>query len=227
MISGFEPDESDGGAMTDDATETGNAGKSELVLHCFGEIAPPAQVVEGWKRLLGFPQQARAGLWALLGSALLEPASPDFRERLEAFCREHALAERHVVEAVQACDVLIRQASALDLDRDRFGQDLDALSDRQGAVPQDLLSRYDSLKDELRRRMVQGSLADHGKVLVGLDWRVDKVVSSDRGAQLDTDVVLLTLRYREGERLERITLQLTQETLRELRLFTERISDQP
>jgi len=200
--------------------------KPETGLHCFGDRPAPPQVLDGWKQLLGFPRAARDGFWNLLGIALMEPANPKFHERLEAFCREHALAEKHAVGAIKACDILLRQASALDLDRERFGEDLAALSDGQQDGPELLLSRYDAVKLELRKRILEGSLADHGKVFVGLDWRLDTVASSDRGAGINADVILLTLRYREGERLERITLQLTPEGLKELKLFTERLGGQ-
>jgi hypothetical protein len=195
----------------------------EIKLHCFNDGPAPPPVVEGWRRFLGFPPQAREAFWAVLGPALTERADADSKQRLAAFCREHALAEQHAVAAVKACDVLLWQASALDLDGERFCQDLEALSDGQSEGRQILLSKYDTVKGELRRRIVEGSLADHGKVLVGLDWRVDHVVSSDRGARLNAPVILLTLRYREADRTERITLQLTPETLQELRLVTERI----
>ncbi len=200
--------------------------KPETGLHCFGDNPAPPHLTDGWKQLLGFPKAARDGFWSLLGIALMEPGNPKFHERLEAFCREHALAEKHAVAAIKACDVLLRQASALDLDRERFAEDLAALSDGEQEGPEILLSQYEAVKLELRRRILEGSLADHGKVFVGLDWRVDTVASSDRGAGINADVILLTLRYREGERLERITLQLTPESLKELKLFTERISRQ-
>jgi len=72
--------------------------------------------------------------------------------------------------------------------------------------------------------IIQESLADHGKVLVGIDWREDNVTASDRGAKLNTTVVLLTLRYRENNRVERITLQLTPEAMKELKLFCDRFA---
>jgi hypothetical protein len=204
--------------------ETSDSEAPEIKLHCFSDGPAPPPVMEGWRRLLGFPPPAREAFWALLAPALTERADAESKQRLAAFCREHALAEQHAVAAVKACDVLLWQASALDLDAERFRQDLEALSDGQSEGPQILLSKYDAVKGELRRRIVEGSLADHGKVLVGLDWRVDQVVSSDRGTRLNAPVILLTLRYREGDRTERITLQLTPETLRELKAFTERIA---
>lgn len=191
--------------------------------HCYGGSPAPAPVVEGWRQLLDFPATAREGFWGLLQPVLEEPGHPGHQERLDAFCQEHALAEAPMLEAIQACDTLLHQAAAFDLDPDRFGQDLTALSGGMVQAPDAILALYENMKSELRGRLVQGTLADHGKVLLGLDWRVDRVISSDRGMGLEATVVLLSLRYREGDRLDRITLQLTPETLAELKRFAGRI----
>jgi hypothetical protein len=191
-------------------------------LQCFhGNPAPPP-IVDGWKRFLRFPQQATTSFWSLLGPALMEPANPRNKDLAESFSREHRLGQEDVVAALRSCDLLLRQASALDLDAAAFQQDLAALSPGNPYGAEIILSQYDATKAELRRRIIQESLADHGKVLVGLDWRLDNVTASNLGAQLDTTVVLLTLRYRDGERIERITLQLTPEALKELKLFCDR-----
>jgi hypothetical protein len=211
--------------MTESTIEESVSRGPETKLHCFGEGPAPAPVVAGWQRLSGFPREARDRFWDLLEPALMEPADPRFQERLAAFCRKHAIAERHAVDAVQACDVLVSHASALDLDRERFCEDLCALSAGQDADAEFLLSRYDAVRRELRGRMVRRTIADHGKVLVGLNWRVDRVVSSDRGAQLNESVIFLSLQYRDGERMDGITLQLTPESLAELKRFAERIGN--
>ena len=58
--------------------------------------------------------------------------------------------------------------------------------------------------------------------LIGLDWRVDRVSASSRAARLDTDVIYLTLRYREGDSVDRVTLQLSTKGVRDLRAFLQR-----
>jgi hypothetical protein len=180
--------------------------------------------VEGWKQFLGFPEKAMNNFWGILRPALMQPANPSNKQRIESFSREHGLSDKEVVSAMRSCDFLLRQASALDMDVTPFRQDLAALSegDEQGAEV--ILSQYEGAKADLRKVIIKESLADHGKVLVGIDWRVDNVTASDRGAQLDTTVVLLTLRYRENNRVERITLQLTPEAMKELKLFCDRFA---
>jgi COMM domain len=192
-------------------------------LHGFAGQSPPKHVTDGWGRFLEFPAEAQPDFWDLVVSAVLQPADPGHRERFALFRQRHELPEGDLVAAIQACGVLLRQACAHDLDRERFGRDLAALSNGRAAATAPLLDRYDDIKRHVRQQLVAEALADHGKVLVGIDWRVDRVVNSSKGANLDATVVVLTFRYREGDRLERITLQLTPEALSELKAFTERI----
>jgi len=205
--------------------QEGNATRPpEIRLKCCRDRPVPQPVVEGWKQFLGFPEKAMNNFWGILRPALMQPANPSNKQRIESFSREHGLSDKEVVSAMRSCDFLLRQASALDMDVTPFRQDLAALSegDEQGAEV--ILSQYEGAKADLRKVIIKESLADHGKVLVGIDWRVDNVTASDRGAQLDTTVVLLTLRYRENNRVERITLQLTPEAMKELKLFCDRFA---
>jgi len=174
----------------------------EIKLNCCQERPAPVPVVEGWRQFLRFPEQARKGFWGVLFPALLEPANPSNKQRVESFSREYGLEEEAVVSAMRGCDFLLRQASALDMDAAPFRQDLAALSEGDEQGVEVIVSRYDGAKADLRKVIIQESLADHGKVLVGMDWRMDNVSASNRGAKLNTTVVLLTLKYRENNRIE-------------------------
>ena len=196
----------------------------EIRLKCCQDRPVPQPVVEGWKQFLGFSEKAMNNFWGILRPALTQPANPSNRQIIESFCGDYGLKENDVVAALRGCDFLLRQAAALDMDVAPFRQDLATLSegDEQGAEV--ILSQYEGAKADLRKVIIQESLADHGEVLVGIDWRVDNVTASDRGAKLNTTVVLLTLRYRDANLTERITLQLTPEAIRELKLFSDRFS---
>jgi hypothetical protein len=196
----------------------------KIMLKCCQDRPVPHAVVEGWKQFLGFPEKAMNSFWGILRPALMQPANPKNRQRIESFCGDYGLIEKDVVAALRGCDFLMRQASALDMDATPFRQDLAALSegDEQGAEV--ILSQYEGAKADLRKQIIQESLADHGNILVGIDWRVDNVTVSDRGTKLNTTVVLLTLRYRDANRTERITFQLTTEAMKELKLFCDRFA---
>jgi hypothetical protein len=197
---------------------------SETRLNCCQKNPAPTFVVDGWKRFLSFPEKARSSFLSLLAPAMMEPADPENKMRIGTFSNGHGLVEEDVIAALRSCDFLLRQASMLDLDADAFQQDLVELSggDSQAAGP--VLANYNAAKADLRHQIIRETLADHGKVLIGLDWRVDNVTASDRGVRLNSDVVFLTLRYREGNKVERITLQLTPKVVKELKNFCERFT---
>ena len=190
---------------------------------CNGKPAPPV-VVEGWQQFLKFPKQAWGGFSVLLSPALIDPTSPVTDQLAETFCNENGLAKENLVAAVRSCDFLLKHASALNLEPSQFEKDLTALSGDQKDAAQVVASRYEKLKPQLRQSTFIESLADHGKVLVGLNWRVDQISASDRGTKLDTSVIFLTLRYRDGKELERFTVQLTRETLNDLKRFCDRFT---
>ena len=110
----------------------------------------------------------------------------------------------------------------MNLDVSEFLSDLTHHSDGVVQHQNPLVTRYDEVRAAIRDRMTRGTLADHGKVLVGLRWRVDTVVASDRAAGFDSEVVFLTLLYQDGREQDSITLQLTPEALRDLRGFIQR-----
>jgi len=193
-------------------------------LRCCQDRPVPEAVVEGWKQFLGFPEKAINNFWSILWPALMQPANPNNRQRIESFCGDYGLKDKDVVAALRSCDFLLRQAAALDMDATPFRQDLAVLSEGNEQGAEVILSQYERAKAELRKVIIQESLTDHGNVLVGVDWRVENVTASDRGTKLNTTVVLLTLRYRDANRTERITLQLTPEAIRELKLFSDRFS---
>jgi hypothetical protein len=57
----------------------------------------------------------------------------------------------------------------------------------------------------------------------GVSWRVEHVTASNRGQSLNLPVVTLTVAYREGERQDRITLQLLPDALQELQAMCQRL----
>ena len=204
--------------------DTHNPQAKPVTLNCCNGAAPPEQLVEGWRRFLDLPRLAQASVWTVLGPGLLTPADPGNQQRVEKYCAEHGLTQDHAVAAMQACEFLVRQASAINLELAKFQEDLAAMSGDQREGYEIITTRYEGIKNEVRKVIVNESLADHGKVLLGLNWRVDHVKASHRGAQLDTDVVMLTFCYREGDRADRVSLQLTREAMLDLKQFCERFT---
>ncbi len=117
---------------------------------------------------------------------------------------------------MKACRFLLREAAGANVERTVFVQDLRALCGRDDVLEQFFVAGYDAACQVVRQEVLQGTLADHGKLLMGVDWRLDSVQASSRGSKMRIPVALLTLRYREGDQARRITLQVLPETLRQL-----------
>jgi hypothetical protein len=181
-----------------------------------GKPTPPSLAAD-LRRLSRLPEAARATLWSVLGPCLAEPLPAQTEGLLDAFCRAHRLQRDDLAGAVKACRFLLREAAGANVARATFVQDLRALGGDDEAVEQFFLAGYDAACKLLRQEILQGTLADHGKLLVGADWRLDSVEASSRGSKMRVPVALLTLRFRDGEKTGRITLQVLPETLRELR----------
>ena len=195
---------------------------AETGLRCFQGESAPVMVVDGWNRFCRFPAEAREPFLDLLQPVILDPANPGILAAVRDLATNQGLREEDVSAALQAGSILYTQVGALDLASEDLKSDLEALSRGEGEAATAFLSRFDATKNEVRNSIILGTLTDHGKVIVGVDWRVDEVTESDRGAALTTSVVFLTLRYQDGDRLERINLQLTPDAMRQLKAFTAR-----
>jgi hypothetical protein len=200
-------------------------GRTEHEWRLFPGAAPPNPVLVGWQALLELPAHAIDGLWPLVERALLNPDDPENRNLVVLFCQQVTAEPVQVLAAVRSCDYLLRQAAAINVSAEDFAADLAALSGDNSAGLDLLTARYEDTRDALRQVILEDTLADHGNVLVGLDWRVDRVELSHRGASIDTPVMFLSLNYRDGEEIKRLPLQLTPRAFSSLREFCERFTE--
>lgn len=196
-----------------------------IKLHCLAGQPAPAELLEGWKRFAAIPADALDDFRTHFGQLLENPAAPVHRQRLEEFFQRREIPLQEGISATQACELLLGRAAALDLDVEYFRQDLAALSGGPCHATELLLSQYAAVKAQLRKRIILETLSDHGKLLVGINWRVDTVTASERGVQINTPVVFLTLLYRESDKLDQITLQLTPEAVKDLQRFCGRFEN--
>lgn len=188
-----------------------------LTLHCFAGAAPPQEIIEGIKYMGKLPERGIQQIWPLIEASLQTPDASGNNDLLRWFCEQQTLDPTLVMTAVRCLDLMLRQAAALDLSSEAFREDIEILWADDSAVVQLLLPRYAAVHAWLRQRIVEDTLADHGKVLVALDWRLDQVHASHRGTSINTPVAFLRLNYREGEEPRQISLQLTPDTVRTLR----------
>ena len=181
--------------------------------------ALPAPVADGWRALLELPAQAVDGLWPLIQVALFVPNDPANPDRLKSFAHEHEVAEPQVLAAIRTSEYLVRKAAARGLDTAAFRRDLEAISDGNRLGIDLLAPRYAGMREQVRAKILEDSLADHGPVLLGLEWRVDRMIDTNRGNGFNDEVVFLTLRYRHGDDLERMSLQVPPDGMDTLKKF--------
>ena len=185
---------------------------------CRGHEGPTA-VIEGWKSYLSLPSELQLRLWQVVLPGILTPGDPTNQARVEAFVNEDAVLPEQSAGMINAGGFVLTQACAQDLSPEALRHDLHLLSDGEAEGSAILLSVYGTEKQRVREAFLRQTLADHGNVLVSLDWRIDQVSASNRGARLEAPVVFLTLAYITGEERRRISLQVTPEGLRDLRQF--------
>ncbi|TVR62265.1 MAG: hypothetical protein EA422_11555 [Gemmatimonadales bacterium] len=192
---------------------------------CGGQPVP-APVQEGWETLLTLPSSVLQAFAEVLMASVAEVDEEALGQAVAELSGRHGLDVDAVVRAIQACQFLLRQAAVLDLDAATFASDLQQLSGEQTGPLRLLLARYGPMKAQIRERLLLQTLMDHGKVLVGLDWRVDRVSASNRLNGPASDVVLLTLELQSTAGPERVSIQLPNRSLNLLREFCAQFSPQ-
>jgi hypothetical protein len=79
-----------------------------------------------------------------------------------------------------------------------------------------VLAGYEPARKQIRQELIKAAVSDHGKMLVGVRWRVDAIQASDGAAKLRAPGAMLTLHYREGAETGQVTLQVLPEMIEEL-----------
>jgi hypothetical protein len=208
--------------MSSSTSDTGPAQRPKLKV--FQGREAPEPVIRGWASFMALPTSAQQGFMELLTVTVTESDEGAIHRAIQAFSEGQALDVEAVGAALAATQTLLRQAAALNLEGADFVQDLQELSGEDTRTPRIMASRYGPLKERVRETLLLQTLADHGKVLVDLDWRVDRVTSSDRLAGPEATVVLLSLTLQDAGGMERVSVQLTPQSVKLLQGFCNRFS---
>jgi hypothetical protein len=195
--------------------------------HCFDHGGPPDAVIAGVRTLLGLPAGAQSHLWHLIRVGLEEAEAPDHRTLLDSYAMRFEANPAHLLAAVRTCQFLLRQAAARRVTQADFVSDLSALSGGSAGLGELLTPHYARVTSQLRLKLLEDTLADHGNVLVGFDWRIDAVKLSNHGALDGVPVVFMNLAYRRGDKTERLSLQLSPSAIASLKAFWERFETTP
>jgi len=185
-------------------------------LLCLGGGEAPPELGADLVRLLRLPAEALQKLWQVLVPCLAETLSKETEQLLDVFCAAYKLDDNDLAQAIKACRFVIRGAARLDLPESAFAADLDRLCPTDPQVKEILLAGYAQAKDQLRRGILAAAVTDHGKLLVGVNWRLDAIQASEGGARLQMPVAMLTLHYVEGAQPGRVTFQVLPDMMGQL-----------
>lgn len=208
------------GSTTDGAVTTATA---PLRLYCLGGGEAPHELGADLLRLLHLPPEALQKLWQILAPTLGETIAKETEELLSVFCQAYGVNDEELGRAIKACRFVIREAAQRDVPAGAVAEDLERLCPGDPLVKELVLAGYEPAKAQLRHEIIKAAVADHGKLLVGVKWRVDAVQASERGVKLRMPVALLTLHYREGADLGRMTLQALPDMVQELKAACEKV----
>jgi hypothetical protein len=185
----------------------------------------PASIPADLSALVELPEKARAAFGEILGPCLEPKLREDTDRLIEAFCRKYDAVGNQLALALRGARFMIWEAAKSRATAGDLSRDLVTLvGEAHGAtLTTILLPVYEAATERIRGEILRRALADHGTVVVGVDWRKDRIVSSPHGRAIDADIATLTLSCREGNDTRRVSVQLDKEMLVRLRTACDRL----
>ncbi len=186
-----------------------------LLFSLNGKAAPEgmAERLCGLERL---PSSARDNLEALLLPNLEQLPEDQLDNRIARLCRRNELEVESAGSAIKAVVFLFRAAAAFAIEPEDLASDIQALGGSPALVEL-LLPLYLKAVPDLRREIAQTTIATHGAVLVGIEWRIDTLGASSRGRKLNLPVALMTFQFQEGGEVRTKTFQMLPDMVNSLR----------
>lgn len=198
----------------------------DVELAILGGGAAPEGLAANLASLLALP----AAVVDSFGEVLEPNLAPVLDDRVETlvkrYCRRHEIEPAALAPSVKACRFLFTNAVTAGVTRAALAKDLDALlGDEGAALASRLLGLFDEALPNLQRAAAYLSVAEHGKVVRGVRWRMDVIRASDHGKRLDVPVATLTLQFQEGANAGQATYQLLPDQVIALRRALDAILD--
>ncbi len=208
--------------MSDDTTT------EAVTLACLGGQPPPVRVQRDFEALVSLPEGAREAFWKVLWPCLVPTVGEDADRAVEQFSREHRAVGQQVAEAIRGLRFLIFEAAGAGAEKHVFAADLGVLcGEHANAWREVLLPRYEEARDVLRSQLVRQTIVDHGRLMVGLDWRIDRILGSQHGRAIQANVALLTFTYQDGDERKRITLHAEPAMMMRMRAVCDQLLPAP
>jgi hypothetical protein len=182
------------------------------------DAPPPPTLASDFEALLALTPSAKEHYGDLLARALEPDLGPDMDRALEEFARRHEVVPSRLALALRGSRFLLAEAARLAADRHQLAADLGRLvPGRAEELRAILLPLFDASMKKLRAAILRRTILDHGALLTGVDWRVDRILGSQHGRAIDAPLAVLTLTYRAGAEEKRVTLHCEPSMLQRLR----------
>jgi len=182
-----------------------------------GELAPP-ELAAGLALFLELPASVQDSYAEVL-EANLGPVVDDRAETfIKRYCRRHEIEPERLAPSVRALRFLFTEGVTAGTDREAFIDDVKALLPPAPAsvLLGRLLPLFDAAFPRLKHAAAFLSVAEHGRVVRAVRWRVDVIKASDHSARIDLPVATLTFQYQEGPNAGQASYQLLPEQAAEL-----------
>ncbi|MBM4375917.1 MAG: hypothetical protein FJ095_12590 [Deltaproteobacteria bacterium] len=186
------------------------------------EREPPSELAVALRVIADLPTEVRAKLAELIPEVLELMPEDQLDNRIVRHCRKLELDPARLAPPLKSARFLFRIAASNAASPEDVAADLEALVP---GVPlaEWLVPLYEAVLPALRQEIAMASLAAHGKVLSGIEWRIDAIAASNRGRGIQLPVAMLTFDYRDRNQPGSVTLQLLPSMVKELRDVCERL----
>ncbi len=188
-------------------------------MRCFRNAEIPEQLLRELTQLIDVAKEPTPAFTMLLSRALMAVPPATLDEAIGDYAEEVGVDPFVLGATLRAHRFLLREAAHAEATESDYAADLLEAAgnpDRGSRLQALMVPMFGPAMRQLREERVTGAVSDHGKVLTGVRWRVDKMVGSSRGNAEDMRVGMLTLHFREGDHRERITFQALPDVLQEL-----------
>lgn len=173
-----------------------------------GHDPMPSTIPTDLRALLDLNETARASFAEILGPCLEPKLSEDTDRLIDAFCRKYEAIGNRVALALRGARYVIWEGARANASASDLAAAIAALvGDGADRISKTLTPVYEVARDRIRADIVRRTFLEHGAYLTSVDWRIDRVTSSQHGRALEAEIAVVTLGYRDGNDVKRVSLQ--------------------
>jgi hypothetical protein len=176
----------------------------------------PGELARDLGLVADLPARTRDALWSVLGPSLRRDVPDSIDAAIEGFCSAHACPADDLAKTIGAWRRVLRGAHTRGMSLDDVVAEVEGTLGGAAWVRAFVAPGFEAAMTQLSREAGHLATLEHGRVLVGADFRVDTIELSQHGPST-AKVTMLTLRTRDGTREERLTVASGKEALLALR----------